>query len=111
VADEREGRFLEAILNSSTVLKRLKPLQSRGKDSPRHIDKYVWQLPIPLFDGRNPLHLELSNLAAKAAVAAREVTLRPGDFRIQRKQVRAHLAKVGLAAEIEEAVARLIPEA
>jgi SAM-dependent methyltransferase len=107
--DELEGRYLEAVLNSDTVLKRLKPLQSRGKDSPRHIDKYVWQLPIPRFDPQARLHLQLADLAAKAAAEAATVHLRPGDFRVQRGQIREHLAAVGLAGKIDAAVEKLLP--
>lgn len=103
-----EGRYLEAILNSQLIDDGVKPLQSRGKDSPRHIDKYVWQLPIPAFDDTNPGHRELCDLAELAAAEASGLRLRAGDFRRQRAQVRDHLAKVGLGARIDAAVKRAV---
>ena len=54
--------YLAAVLNSPSIDRLLKPMQSRGLFGPRHIHKKVLELPIPQFDGSNPAHLELAAL-------------------------------------------------
>ncbi|EQD49500.1 BseRI endonuclease, partial [mine drainage metagenome] len=54
-----EARYLEAIFNSATLTTRVQPLQSRGLFGPRDFDKYVFQLPIPIYDPAQPAHLRL----------------------------------------------------
>ncbi|MGH7642000.1 MAG: N-6 DNA methylase, partial [Candidatus Dormibacteria bacterium] len=63
-----EARYLEAVFNSSTLTARVRPLQSRGLFGPRDVDKYVFQLPVPLYDPSQELHRRLAE-AAKAAEA------------------------------------------
>lgn len=41
--------------------------QSQGLCGARHFDKYVWNLPIPLFNSRIEEHVELSELGQKVA--------------------------------------------
>ncbi len=61
-----EGRFLCALLNSPSTTELVRPLQARGEHNPRHFDKYVWQLPFPLFEPANKNHARLASLAAEA---------------------------------------------
>ena len=58
-----EAYYLSAILNSTTLDKMIKPLQSAGTFGPRHIMKLPLTFPIPKFDLKNMRHLELSQLA------------------------------------------------
>ena len=65
-----EARYLTAILNSDTLTQLVRPLQARGEHNPRHFDKYIFQLPIPLYDSGNPEHRQLAELAEHAEEAA-----------------------------------------
>jgi len=111
VTTTQEGRYLEAVLNCNVTLERLQPMQARGKDSPRHVDKYIWQVPIPEYVAGDPLHARLADLGAEAALEAGTVELQPGDFRRQRKQVRQHVYDVGIGPKIDLAVAELLEPA
>ena len=103
-----EARFLVAILNSATVLARIIPMQSRGWRDPRDFDNLVWELPIPEFDHRQPLHRELAD-AAEAERVAGLVPLREGaHFMRQRRAIRDALAEHGIASEIDTLVTKLL---
>ncbi|MBT3154812.1 hypothetical protein HTV45_28730 [Streptomyces sp. CHD11] len=71
VKSRDEGMYLCAILNTPALTEVVRPLMSYGKDE-RHVDKAVWQLPIPEFDPANPGHQRLAELGA--AEAARIAT-------------------------------------
>lgn len=51
---------------------------SYGKDE-RHIDKYVWQLPIPLYDAMVEAHRALAALGARAEAEIVALALCVGD--------------------------------
>lgn len=70
-----EARYLTAVLNSDAVTLAVRPLQARGEHNPRDFDKYVWQVPIPMFDPADPLHMELVALAERAEQVAAGVDL------------------------------------
>ena len=42
----------------------VRPLQASGEHNPRHFDKYIFQLPIPLYDPGNAEHRQLAELAS-----------------------------------------------
>ena len=58
-----EARYLCGILNSKILRTSVERYQSQGQWGARHFDKYVFNLPIPRFDGNNPLHRELARSA------------------------------------------------
>jgi len=58
----KEALFLSSILNSNIINKQIKPLQARGLWGPRHIQKKVFELPIPKFDEKNKSHIKLAEL-------------------------------------------------
>jgi hypothetical protein len=104
-----EARYLTAVLNSGTVLARVIPMQPRGWRDPRHFDNLVWELPIPEYDRRVPLHRELADAASKAERVAAIVPLREGaHFMRQRRAIRDALAADGIAAKTDALVARLL---
>lgn len=106
-----EGRYLCSIINSRAVLDRVLPLMSRGDFGPRHIDKYLFQVPIPMFDGTNDVHMELARLGEHAEEVADSVPIPAGrGFQAARTLIRSALVGDGVAAEIESAVAALIPQ-
>jgi hypothetical protein len=70
--DEDEADFLCAILNSPATTEQLRPLMSYGKDE-RHVDKHLWQLPIPAFDADDPTHQELVALSRQVSAIAKSI--------------------------------------
>ena len=61
--DKNESRYLSAILNSPYINELIKPMQSRGLWGARDIHKKVLELPIPKFDNKNQIHIDLATLA------------------------------------------------
>jgi hypothetical protein len=109
--DIDEARYLTAVLNSGTVLARVIPMQPRGWRDPRDFDNLVWELPIPEYDRRAPLHRDLAVAAAQAERVAAIVPLREGaHFMRQRRAIRDALAENGIAATIDALVARLLDD-
>ena len=107
-ADVTEARFLTAVLNSDALLQAVRPLQARGEHNPRHFDKYVFQVPIPLFDSANPDHVDLAELAAHAEEVAAAVELPQVSFQAQRRRVREALDADGVAKQIDDLVRALL---
>ncbi|WP_308437276.1 N-6 DNA methylase [Streptomyces flavofungini] len=108
VADLDEARFLLSILNSATLTRLVRPLQGRGMHNPRDFDKYIFKLPIPVYDSSQATHQQLVSLAERAERVAAEVALPAVRFEIQRRQVREALMRDGVAAEIDAIVATLL---
>jgi hypothetical protein len=104
-----EARFLAAVLNSSAVTSAVRPLQARGEHNPRDFDKYVWQVPIPLFDPQDATHQRLVALAeaAERMVGDMELDLRR-QFEALRRQVREAVAASAVGREIDEVVRELL---
>ncbi len=104
-----EGRYLTAVLNSDALLQLVRPLQSRGEHNPRHFHLVPMDVPTPVFDGSNALHTELVDLAKRAEMVAAGVQLDSARrFELARRQVREALVATGLAAELDDAVNRLL---
>jgi SAM-dependent methyltransferase len=104
VADLDEARFLEAIFNSEVLTMAVRPLQARGEHNPRHFDKYVLQLPIPLYDRRDEMHVRLVELAWQAEEIVAELALPDKRFEAQRAAVRRTLTERGVNVEIDSIV-------
>lgn len=103
-----DARYLTAVLNSEAVTRRVRPLQARGEHNPRDYDKYVWQLPIPLYDGSDPHHRRLAQLAEHAETIAGAVKVPSGmRFETLRRKVREAVAASETGQEIERQVATL----
>jgi len=108
-AGEPEARFLLTILNSETTRERTAQYQARGQWGARHFDKAIFNLPIPRFDAKNKLHLELAKVAAEAEKIAAQVELPEGvKFQRARGLVRAALTEAGVAQRIDALVALLL---
>lgn len=107
--NQNEGHWLAAILNSEATRARVAAMQARGQWGARHFDKLIWELPIPDYDPRNPLHRDLARAGARAETLAATVPLREtAGFRTHRAAIRKALAETGIAAEIDTLVARLL---
>jgi hypothetical protein len=104
-----EGRYLEAVINSEVVLKKVVPSQSHGQQDPRDFDKLVWTLPIPEFDPVIDLHNDITAAAARAEKAAATVEFpEHAHFTTKRRAIRDALAADGVAKEIDTLVAALL---
>lgn len=104
-----EARYLEAIFNSATLTARVQPLQSRGLFGPRDFDKYVFQLPIPLFDPSQESHRLLADAAGAAERVAAQVSLPPGlDFKTARARVREALRADGVAGVVDALASKVL---
>jgi hypothetical protein len=108
VTSHGEGWYLCAILNCPELTQLVRPLMSYSKDE-RHIDKHVWQLPIPLYDPNNSVHRRLSELGQQEAQLVANLDLNEGGYFVAlRQDVREALAAGSGAAEIEDIVTELL---
>ncbi|WP_404445075.1 hypothetical protein LG315_00220 [Microbacterium marinum] len=106
-----EARYLTAVLNSQALMTMVAKYQATGLFGARHIDKNLFNAPIPEFDGDNKVHHELANLAELAEQRARDVVnARPATagFQAVRRLVRASLENAGLSAQIDQLVLRVL---
>jgi len=103
-----EARFLVAVLNSDTLTRAVRPLQARGEHNPRDFDKYIFKLPIPLFDSIDTDHVQLVELARRAEQVAAAVELPNVRFEALRRRIREALIDDGVGSEIEAVVAKLL---
>lgn len=108
ITSHAEGWYLCAILNCPELTQLVRPLMSYGKDE-RHIDKYIWKLPIPLYSPANPVHQRLSDLGRQEAqlIAALDID-EQGNFVTLRQHVRRALAAGGYSDDITEIVTELL---
>lgn len=109
VKSRSEADYLAAILNSSALLERVRPLQAVGLFGPRDFDKHIFDIPIPLFDATNSLHQRLAELGLEAEELAATVDTGALKFQGARKRIRKALDEAGVSAKINEAVLELIP--
>ena len=104
------ARSVLGILNSATLLDRVRPLQTRGLFGARDFDKYVFHVPFPTYDPRNSNHQVLTEVVRQAEQVARKVDLSAVTrFTVARTRVREALSATGLASELEQAVSRILP--
>lgn len=103
-----EARFLTAIFNSTTLTMAVRHLQARGEHNPRDFDKYIFQLPIPLYGSSNADHQSLVTLASRSEQVAAGVELPAVRFEAQRRRIREALVEDGVAADIDTIVKTLL---
>lgn len=106
--EEAEADFLCAILNSSATTEFLRPLMSYGKDE-RHVDKHLWQLPIPSYDSENSAHQELVSTSRQASDIANEFSIDPTlHFAATRRRIRQLIDNSQAGTRISEIVHDLL---
>ena len=110
-----EANYLLAIVNSVALRTAVVPFMSKGQFGARDLHKHLWRLPIPEYDGSNPLHVGVSKAgeasAAGVAVRLKELRKSRGDgltCAIARKELRGWLGKSDEGKAVEEAVGRLL---
>ena len=113
--DIYEANYLLAIINSDALYEAVQPLMSKGQFGARHLQKQLWKLPIPEFDAANPLHREIAEAGAAAALGASarltELRSERGDrltVTIARRELRKWLRESEEGAVVEELVGRLL---
>ena len=112
--DVQEAHYLLAIINSKALYQAAIPLMAKGQFGARHLQKQLWKLPIPEYDGTETLHGEIAAAGeAAAAGAARELArLRERRDRvtvtIARRELRRWLRSSAEGARVEAAVGRLL---
>lgn len=104
-----EAGYLTAILNSETARSRVESLQSKGQWGARDFDKVMFNLPIPRFEAKNPLHKAIAEAAREAEMIAAAVPV-PGNIKFQRARslIRAALKDASVAQRIDRLVAGLL---
>lgn len=104
-----EARYLEAVLNSDALTLLVRPLQARGEHNPRDFDKYVWQLPIPMYAPGNARHQRLAGLAEEAEKIAAALPVTPGArFEVIRRSIREAIVGTKTGKQIEKEVTALL---
>lgn len=105
-----EARYLAGILNSETLLERVRPMQAIGLFGPRHFDKNVFKVPFGGYDAGNAAHKTLASVVAEAEARASGIDLTgTKDFKQARRVIRDELTAVGLTDKLEAAVDAVLP--
>ena len=93
------------------------PLMSKGQFGARDLQKHLWKLPIPAFDGESPLHVEVSEAGEAAAAGAAkqlaQLRVDRGDeltVTIARRELRRWLRASAEGKAVEAGVGRLVGE-
>ena len=113
--DMQEANYLLAIINSDALYEAVIPLMNKGQFGARDLEKHLWKLPIPEYDNSEPLHREIAEAGAAAALgaAARLAELRESrgesvSVTIARRELRAWLRAGPEGAAVEGVVGRLL---
>jgi hypothetical protein len=104
----RSPSTLTAILNSNILTLVVRPFQARGEHNPRDFDKYVFQVPIPMYGADDADHQQLVALAERAEHVAAGAELPNVRFEHQRLRVREVLAETGITADMDAIVKKLL---
>ena len=112
-----EAHYLLAIINSDALKDAVNPFMARGQFGARHLQKHLWKLPIPEYDGSDALHASISAAGRSAAEGAARELARLRDergedisVRIARRELRAWLRSSEEGKHVEEAVAKLLAQ-
>lgn len=102
-----EARYLVAVLNSHTLRRRVVPLQNLGLFGPRDFDKYVFAVPVPVYDPASDLHADLAEWSSQAEQIAAATDVESLEFRAARKKISQALNT--LMPQVEALVKELLP--
>lgn len=113
-SSKAEAWYLVAVLNSRALLKLVAGYQATGLFGPRHMDKNLFNAPIPLFDTANADHKTLATEGEKAAKIAEQTVAKVGKdagFKRLRRAVSNALMEDGVQDRIDAAVDLIMPPA
>ena len=101
VKTKNEALFLTALLNAES----LQEAYQNTRKSDRDFHKYFWkEIPLPRYNGKNKLHVQLAKLATQAEKVAKSCPKQ------SRKEIREFLRNDGVAGEIDSIIKELLPE-
>ena len=113
--DLSEAHYLTAIINSVELYAAVEPLMPKGQYGSRHLQKHLWRLPIPEFDGGDSLHVDVADAGRDAAegVERELVNLRQRyperlTVTIARREIRKWLRESAEGQRVEGVVGRLL---
>lgn len=107
-ASRVEAQYICAILNTATFTELVRPFMSYGKDE-RHFHKHIWQIPVPLFDPSDDLHIRLSVRGAELEESIGKLDLKPGrHFAAIRRDIREFIAESEAGRDVEALVEELL---
>ncbi len=113
--DLEEAHFLLAVINSDALAEAVNRYTTpnwAGKT--RDLQKHLWRLPIPEFDGGNSLHVSIADAGQDAAAGVERELERLGEDRpgftvtIARREVRKWLRESAEGQRVEEVVGALL---
>jgi SAM-dependent methyltransferase len=107
VSSEDEGRYLVGILNAPCLTDLVRPLMSYGKDE-RDIDKSVWKLPIPIYDPKDIIHLEIAELSRELNEEISTMSFNSSYFVTIRRAIRSHILGCEAGRRLDALVAELL---
>jgi len=104
-----EAKYIVALFNSRTFNERVSKFQTVGQFGRRHFTKHVFNVPFPMFDPTNDLHIALASASEFAENVAENVDL-PADvnFGSGRRLIRRALDEEGSSNQIDLLVTELL---
>ncbi len=104
-----EALYVCGLLNSEVARLRIADLQSRGRWGARDLDKLIFELPIPRFDPRCRLHVDLMRAALEAErIAGAHALPKDIHFVTARRLIRRALTQSGISGVLDTLVTRLL---
>ena len=112
--DLQEAHYLLAIINSCILYETAKPLMAKGQFGARHLQKHLWKLSIPEYDGAKTLHQKIATAGQAAASGAaqqlkalRQERGNTVSTTIARRELRGWLAQSDEGKQVEKLVKQL----
>ena len=107
---DQEGAYLMAVINSDVLRDAVEPFMPKGQWGARHVQKHLWNLPIPRFDLHDALHVEVADAGYAAAAGAARQLEDQDELKsaAARRIVRDWLAHSDEGREVERVVSELL---
>ena len=94
VGSKDEGLYLEGVLNSDSLIKRIRGLQSQGLWGARHIHRHLLKPYFPKYNSKEQLHKSIADYASQIKQTAMSVELDPNcNFIKARQKIREKIKK------------------
>jgi methylase of polypeptide subunit release factors len=106
--DENEAHYLCSVLNSETINKNIKPLQTKGLFGERDIVRRPFMIPIPQFKCTNPIHDRLAELSKICHERVLKISFTKRSVAGRRNKARAAIKDK--LEEINELVSKLLQD-
>jgi hypothetical protein len=105
---EKEADYVCAILNAPITTELTRPLMAYGKDE-RHVHKHVWELPIPMFDANDDVHVRIAELGESLVKLVATFPIEDGlHFAATRRHIRDFIMETSDGQELNDLVTEMI---